>query len=82
MHELGIAQSILAAVQKETAKYPGARALKVGVLIGPMAGVNRESLTFCFQIAAGQEGNSDLELDVQDGKADELDLKYVELEEP
>jgi Zn finger protein HypA/HybF involved in hydrogenase expression len=82
MHEFGIAQSILTAVQQETAKYPGARAVKVGVLIGPLSGVNRESLSFCFEVAAEQEGNKDLELDVEEGTADELDLKYVELEEP
>ncbi len=81
MHEFGIAQSILAAVQQEMTKYPGARAVKVGVRIGPMSGVNRDSLSFCFEIAAEQEGNAGLQLDVQDGTDDELDLKYVELEE-
>ena len=78
MHELGIAQSILEAVDKEAARHPGARPVKVGVRIGPMSGVNRESLSFCFEIAAGDEG---LALDVEDGSADELDLKYIELEQ-
>lgn len=82
MHEFGIAQSILAAVRTETARYPGARAVKVGVRIGPMSGVNEDSLAFCFQIAAADEGNSELALEVEPGTSDELDLKYVELEEP
>lgn len=81
MHEFGIAQSILEAVQEEMVKHPGARAVKVGVQIGPMSGVNRDSLSFCFGIAAEQEGSAGLELDIRDGTADELDLKYIELEE-
>ena len=39
MHEFGIAQSILTAVDTEAARYPGARLVKVGVCIGPMAGM-------------------------------------------
>ena len=81
MHEFGIAQSILAAVQQEMTKHPGGRAVKVGVCIGPMSGVNRDSLSFCFEIAAEQEGSAGLALDVHDGTADELDLKFVEIEE-
>ncbi len=49
MHELSIAQSILEAVSAETAKLPGARALKVGVRIGPLSGVDPDSLSFCFE---------------------------------
>jgi hydrogenase nickel incorporation protein HypA/HybF len=81
MHEFGIAMSILAAVDKEMARHASARALKIGVRIGPMAGVDREALSFCFQAAAEQEQRPGLELEVQDGAADELDLIYLELEE-
>lgn len=81
MHEFGIAMSILAAVDKEMARHAGARALKIGVRIGPLAGVDREALAFCFQAAAEQEQRPGLELEVQDGAADELDLIYLELEE-
>ncbi len=48
MHELSIAQSILDAVATETARRPGSRALKVGVRIGPLSGVDPDSLSFCF----------------------------------
>jgi Zn finger protein HypA/HybF involved in hydrogenase expression len=82
MHEFGIAQSILAAVRKEASKYPGSRAVKVGVRIGPMAGVDGESLSFCFQAAAEMEGDAGLLLELEQGSTDELDLRYVELEEP
>ncbi|MBS1876338.1 MAG: hydrogenase maturation nickel metallochaperone HypA [Acidobacteria bacterium] len=82
MHEFGIAQSILEAVRTEAAKHPGARAVKVGVRIGPMAGVDRESLSFCFQAAAEMDGDAGLALELEEGASDELDLKYIELEEP
>lgn len=82
MHEFGIAQSILAAVRAEVAKYPGARAVKVGVRIGPMAGVDKESLAFCFQAAVEIEGEAGLGMELEEGSADELDLKFIELEEP
>lgn len=81
MHELGIAESILTAVRAETARYPGSRAVKVGVRIGPLSGVNQDSLAFCFQLAAEQDGNAGLELSIETGAVDELDLEYVELEE-
>ncbi len=81
MHEFGIAMSILAAVEKEMVKHAGSRALKIGVKIGPMAGVDREALSFCFQAAVEQESMPGLELEIQDGAADELDLTYLELEE-
>ena len=81
MHELGIAHSIIAAAAGEAARYPGSRAVRVGVRIGPMAGVNQDSLAFCFELAAEQEGHAGLALEVEAGSADELDLRYVELEE-
>jgi hydrogenase nickel incorporation protein HypA/HybF len=77
MHELGIAHSVLEAVRRESSKYPGSKATRVGLRIGPMAGVDRASLSFCFE-AVG-EG---LELSIEDGAGDQLDLSFVELEEP
>jgi hydrogenase nickel incorporation protein HypA/HybF len=82
MHELGIAQSILDAIRRETASHPGARAVKAGVCVGPMAGVDCESLAFCFEAAREMDGQPGLELELQKGTADELDLTYIELEEP
>ncbi len=49
MHEMGIASSVLDAVRTETAKYPGARASKVGLRIGEWSGVDLESLRFCCE---------------------------------
>ena len=48
MHEMSIATSILTAVTTEAARYPGSRARRVGVRIGELAGIDPESLRFCF----------------------------------
>ncbi|MGA2880759.1 MAG: hydrogenase maturation nickel metallochaperone HypA [Bryobacteraceae bacterium] len=77
MHEMGIASSILEAVDVEAQLYPGKRPVKVGVVIGEYAGVDTESLRFCFETV----GNG-LELHITWSiGSDELKLAYLELEE-
>src|SRR5579859_4623908 len=77
MHEMGIASSILEAVAKEERLHAGHRAAKVGVWIGEFAGVDTESLRFCFETLA-----NGLELDITWSiRSDELKLTYLELEE-
>jgi hypothetical protein len=49
MHEMGIAASVLKAVREENVRYPGRRAVKVGLRIGEFADVDTESLRFCFE---------------------------------
>lgn len=49
MHELSIADSIIEAVRAEAAKHSGARAVKVGVRIGALAGVDPDALSFGFE---------------------------------
>jgi hydrogenase nickel incorporation protein HypA/HybF len=82
MHEMGIACSVIEAVEKELVRYPGQRATKVGVRIGEFAGVDTESLRFCFEVVAKQSPLHPLELDLEWrlGGA-ELDLAFVELED-
>lgn len=50
MHELGIASSLLEAVQSEAARHPGARVCKVGVKVGELAGVDPDALAFGFDV--------------------------------
>jgi hypothetical protein len=77
MHEMGIASSIIEAAGAEARLYPGHRPAKVGVLIGEYAGVDTESLRFCFETLA-----DGLELDITwRSGSDELKLAYLELEE-
>jgi hypothetical protein len=77
MHEMGIASSILEAAWTESRLYPGNRPAKVGVVIGEYAGVDTESLRFCFETLA-----DGLELDITwSTGSDELQFAYLELEE-
>ena len=82
MHEVGIASGILEAVQKETAAHQPARPVKVGVRIGAMAGVDPDSLTFCFEALVKGTDLEPLELAIEPGQADELEFAYLELEQP
>ena len=81
MHEMGIASSILDAVQKEVLRYPGYRAAKIAVRIGQYAGVDTESLRFCFDVIAKDSPLAPLELGIEWRDGDELDLGSLELEE-
>ena len=87
MHEMGIACSVLEAVDRETRRHPGHRAAKVGLRIGEYAGVDPESLRFCFEAITKADGLAPLVLEVEWCKAaegrrgDELDLAFVELED-
>jgi Hydrogenase/urease nickel incorporation, metallochaperone, hypA len=81
MHEMGIAASILDAVEKELLQYPGYRAAKVTVRIGEFAGVDGESVRFCFDVMVKDSPLAPLELDVVACGGDELDLGSIELDE-
>jgi len=87
MHEMGVASSVLEAVHKELHLYSGTRAAKVGLRIGEFAGVDPESLRFCFEALVKGTEWEPLELEIewcsaQDGRrGDELELAYLELDE-
>ena len=82
MHEVAIAGSILEAVRKETAARGAARAVKVGVRIGEMAGIDPGSLAFCFEVLVKGSDLEPLELAIEPGQTDELEFLYLELELP
>lgn len=50
MHELSIAASIVDAVTKTAAAYPGARVLEVRLRVGALAAVIEDSLQFCWDV--------------------------------
>lgn len=115
MHELGIANSVIDAVRAEALRHPGSRAVRVGMRIGELAGVNAESLAFCFQALVRDTELAGMALEIEraprkqrcdgcrttfeaaDGAVpcpscgrtdtafaggDELEVAWVELEEP
>ncbi len=65
MHEMGIANSILAGVAAEMRRRPGSRATKVGVRIGAMAGVDPDALKFAFEALTLDTPLQTLQLDVE-----------------
>ena len=87
MHEMGIANSVLDAVHQELVPYPRHRAAKVVLRIGEFAGVDPDSLQFCFEALVKGTPFEPLELDiewcrVEDGRrGDELELAHLELED-
>jgi len=87
MHEMGIASSVLEAVHKELHRYPEQRPARVGLWIGEFAGVDQDSLKFCFEALVKGTEYEPLELEIElcrvaDGRrGDELELAYVELED-
>jgi len=82
MHEIGIANSILEAVGTEMRPYGDARPIKVTVKVGAMSGVDRDSLSFCFQAITRGTLFEGLTLAIEETAADELELSSLELEEP
>jgi len=49
MHEMGIANSVLEAIEKESLRFPQGKITKVGLRIGELAGVDRDALSFCWE---------------------------------
>ena len=62
-------------------RYPGYRAAKIEVRIGEFAGVDGESLRFCFDAIVNGSSFAPLELNIEARAGDELDLGSLELEE-
>ena len=49
MHEAGIAQNLIEAVQRRLASEPGARVAAIHVRVGELAGVSTDALDFAFE---------------------------------
>ena len=81
MHEMGIADSVIQAVQVEAGRHLGTRVLRVGIRIGELAGVDRESLTFCFEALTKGTALEAAELAVETTPSDDLQIAWLELEE-
>jgi Zn finger protein HypA/HybF involved in hydrogenase expression len=81
MHELGVAASILDTVQREAAPYAPAHAVKVGIRVGRLAGINCDALAFAFEALVQDSQLEPLDLVIEKGAADELEFRYVELEQ-
>ena len=65
MHEMGIANSILEAVRTEALRFPGGHICKVGVRIGELAGVDPDSMSFCFEALVRETELEPLTLEIE-----------------
>ena len=65
MHELGIAQSVLDAVQAEAAKREGARPVKVGLRIGELSAIDPDALRFSFEALTRETDLEGLQLEIE-----------------
>jgi len=83
---MGIASSVLEAAHEELHRYPGERVTKIGLRIGEFAGIDTESLRFCFEALTKNTEFDPLEVDlewcrVEDGRrGDELEIAYLEMD--
>jgi hydrogenase nickel incorporation protein HypA/HybF len=64
MHELGIAQSVLEAVQAEAAKR-SSKPVKVGLRIGELSAVDPDALRFSFEALTVETDLQGLELEIE-----------------
>ena len=64
MHELGIAQSVLEAVQAEGAKRRS-KPVKVGLRIGELSAIDPDALRFSFEALTLQTDLQDLQLEIE-----------------
>jgi hydrogenase nickel incorporation protein HypA/HybF len=65
MHEMGIANSVLAAVRTEVARHPGTYPCKVGVRIGEMSALDQDALRFCFEAITRETDLESLQLEIE-----------------
>ncbi len=65
MHELGIANAILDAVQEEVKDRIGARPHRVGLRIGELTAVDPEALRFAFEVLTRDTNLKGLVLDFE-----------------
>ncbi len=81
MHEMGIADSVIEAVRAEASRRPGSRVTRVGLRIGELAGVDRESLSFCFEVLVKDTELDRAALTIESTPRDELEIAWLELED-
>jgi hydrogenase nickel incorporation protein HypA/HybF len=65
MHEMGIANSILEAVRSEARRFPNGHICKVGVRIGELAGVDPDSMSFCFEAMVRETDLEPLAIEIE-----------------
>ena len=81
MHEMGIASSVLEAVEAEAALRKACRIASIGLRIGDLAAVDEDSLRFCFEVLTKDTDFEQTAIKIERTPGPELDLAYLEVEE-
>lgn len=79
MHELSIALSLVDLASEKAAALGDVRVDAIFIRVGPLSGVVRESLLFCFDEAARGTAIDGARLEIQDGAGRDLDLTALEV---
>lgn len=78
MHELGLTRNIVSIVSEHAGTR---RVRRIRLAIGPLACVEREALSFCFDIVAEGTVLAGASLDFVEAEGDTFLIKEYELEE-
>ncbi len=85
MHELSIAESLLAIVQEEIARHCLENVISVKIKVGKLTAIQPEALSFCFEIITEDTSLKGVALDIEvlaiKGYCEECKENF-ELEEP
>ncbi len=81
MHELSIATAILDQAREQWNLRPGERLSKIGLRLGGFAGVDVNSLTFCFEALAKDTEFETVTLEIERTAQDELQMAFLEFDE-
>ena len=79
MHELSVALSLVDVACEKAAALGDVRVDAVFVRLGPLSGVVRESLLFCFDEAARGSAIEGARLEIEAGSGRDLDLTALEV---
>jgi hydrogenase nickel incorporation protein HypA/HybF len=65
MHELGIAEETLKAIEREAARYPNSRVIRAGLRIGELSGVDASALQFAFEAILQGTSREDMKIEIE-----------------
>ncbi len=65
MHELGIAEETLKAIEKEAARYSNSRVIRAGLRIGELSGVDASALSFAFEAILQGTSREDMKIEIE-----------------
>jgi len=81
MHEMSIATAILEQAREQWEQRPDTRLTKIGLRLGDLAGVDVNSLTFCFEVLVKGTDFEPVTLEIEHTERDDLQMAFLEFDE-